>query len=136
MNALPSLPSNYRSWTSFYLALERELKEQGATYAPHGMDGAALLKWLEDPDRVCEVPDNLEVEFRYQENLFLDVYEEKKVCINMRDVKLKIFEEAMEVLREREVLIQLRRVVHTHVPPMHPMYNEFETLIARILEIT
>lgn len=50
MSNLPELPSNYRSWTAFYLAVERQLKEQGATYAPRGMDGAELLKWLEDPN--------------------------------------------------------------------------------------
>jgi len=44
MSNLPKLPPKYRSWTSFYLAVERELKEQGATYAPHGMDGDELLK--------------------------------------------------------------------------------------------
>ena len=128
MSNLPKLPPKYRSWTSFYLAVERELKEQGATYAPHGMDGDELLKWLADPEMVCRVPDDLELEFW--------AAEEKKFHVEMRDVKLKIFEETMGVLRQREVLIQLRRVVHTYVPPMHPMFNNFEKLIARIIDIT
>lgn len=147
MSNLLQLPPKYRSWTAFYLAVERELKEQGATYAPHEMDEAELLKWLEKPDRVCRVPDNFEVEFEWYENLFLDTdglpmserfwaAEQKTARILMQDVKLKIFEEVMQVLREREVLIQLRSMVRTHIPPTHPMFNEFERLIARVLEIT
>lgn len=149
MNNLPKLPPKYRSWTDLYLAVESELKTQGATYAPRGMDGAELLEWLEDPNRTCRVDDDFEVKIQWREDLFVDtgepdtsalerfwVVDEKVVRIRMGDVKLQIFEEAMQVLREREVLIQLRHIVHTHIPPMHPMYNDFEKLIARILEIT
>jgi len=136
MSNLPELPPKYRSWTEFYLAVERELKKQGATYAPHGMDANQLLKWLEDPDRICRVPDNFEVEFDLAMPERFWAAEQKRSRILMQDVKLKIFEETMDVLRQREVLIQLRRVVHTYVPPMHPMFNNFEKLIARIIDIT
>lgn len=132
MNTLPPLPSRYRSWTEFYLEVERELKKQGATYAPHGMDGAELLKWLEDPKRVCQVPNDFEVEFRYQ----VIPYDESRVCLKMRDVKLKVFEEAMEVLRERETLIELKYAIRVHLPPTHPIYDDFQRIAKSIVEIT
>ena len=126
MNNLPELPSRYRSWVDFYLQVEAEVKSQG----------------------LCNVPDELEVEIQWQENLFVDVdrdlpmaerfwaAEQKSVRVKMRDVKMEIFEMAMDIFRKKQALQSLEHSVLLHVPPSAPQYLSFCRLLSFINKIT
>ena len=128
MNNLPELPSRYRSWVDFYLQVEAEVKSQG----------------------LCNVPNELEVEIQCQENLFLFVdvdrdlpmaerfwaAEQKSVRVKMRDVKMEIFEMAMDIFRKKQTLQSLGQAVLLHVPPSAPQYLSFCRLLSFINKIT
>ena len=127
MSNLPELPSKYRSWVEFYQEIEAYAKSQG----------------------VCYVSDELEVEIAWEEDSRIDDerYWETmrrrfgatiggRIRIKMLDVKMEIFEQSMEVFRQRQTLQSLESAVRWHVPPSAPEYASFCRTLSFINTLT
>jgi len=126
MSKLPPLPQQYRSWADFYFKVEEYAKAQG----------------------MCYVPDELTVEVRWEESLFIDdcqleygakefwATEGKVVSVTMRDVKLELAEWFIDILKRKDTIEDLERSVLAYVPTSHATGKRLINFVTHLRRLT